>query len=183
MKKVFTVIILAFVVFLYASPGYAEKITEVKPSKALVGFRYHNTSLWGMTTRQVKEEIIDKNIAPMLAKYSCEMITDEKYLEKLQSKGYSDFASAEKADLLDIYKDDGFRYLIFVDVEPLRKAVPFGFESAAFVKIIDIQTAKYIHCGKIYKVTKWGGGGTVLWKIGQDIAAILEEKAFLAKSP
>lgn len=178
MKKSIAAMILVAVALFFSSIAYGAEATSPQTCKALVGLKYANTSIWGMTTQSVKEDIIDKNIAPILAKHHCEMITDEKYTQKLQAKGYADYVSAERADILDSYKDDGFRYLIFVEVEPVRAARPFGYESSAYVKIIDAESGKYVFSGKIHKLTKWGGAGTVIYKIGLDIATVLNEKAF-----
>ncbi|AIF51986.1 hypothetical protein [Pelosinus sp. UFO1] len=149
--------------------------------KVLLGFKYSNTSTWGMTTRSVHEDIIDKNVAPVLIKNNCEIVTDIKYLDKLQSKGYADSTSAEKADLLDIYKDDGFLYLIFIEVDPVRRAAGMGYESSAHVKIIDMRKSNYIFSGKVNGMTKWGGAGTASSNVGKEIRKILEEKVFPPK--
>lgn len=178
MKKRIVAMALVGVILCFATIAYGAEPTSHKICKALVGLKYANTSIWGMTTQSVKEDIIDKNIAHILAKNNCEMITDEKYTTKLQSKGYADYVSAERADILDSYKDDGFRYLIFVEIEPVRAARPFGYESSAYVKIIDAESGKYVFSGKLHKLTKWGGAGTVIYKIGMDIANTLNEKAF-----
>ncbi len=181
MKKILLLIVFVIGIFIFDSHAYAEPTVEAPSCKALIGFKYYNTATWGITTKEVREKIIDERIAPLLAKNKCEMITDEKYLVKLQERGYSDYSSAEKADLLDIYKNEGLRYLIFIEVEPLRRANPFGYESSAHVKIIDTEFSKYMFNGKIYKVTKWGGGGTVFEELGDDIKKILHEKVLESK--
>jgi hypothetical protein len=181
MRKIFVLMLLGIAVFVFGSHAYAEEVVATSPVKALVGFKYSNTSTWTMTTKSVREDIIDKNVAPVLAKNNCEMITDIKYLDKLQSKGYADSTSAEKADLLEIYKDDGFRYLIFIEVDPVRRAAGIGYESSAHVKIMDMDKSSYIFSGKVNGMTKWGGAGTASFNVGKEIKKILEEKVFLPK--
>lgn len=180
MRKIFALMLLGIAVFVFGSPAYAEEVVATSPIKALVGFKYSNTSTWAMTTKSVRKDIIDKNVAPVLANNNCEMITDTKYLDKLQSRGYADSISAEKADILDIYKDDGFRYLIFIEMEPVR-STGFGYESSAYVKIIDMEKSSYIYSGKVNGMTKWGGAGTASFNVGKEIKKILEEKVFLPK--
>jgi hypothetical protein len=180
-RKIFIFMLLGIVITIFGLPVYAEEITTPNPSKALVGFKYSNTSTWAMTTKSVRKDIIDKNVAPVLAENNCEMITDIKYLDKLQSKGYADSTSVEKADLLEIYKDDGFRYLIFIEVDPVRRAAGIGYESSAHVKIMDMEKSSYIFSGKVNGMTKWGGAGTASFNVGKEIRKILEEKVFLPK--
>ncbi len=150
---------------------------DAKQAKVFLWFKYYNTSSWGMTTKSVREDVVENNVVPVLVKNNSEIVTDDKYWDKLKSKGYSDSTSVERADLLDAYKDDGFRYLIFIDMEPIRKA-SIGYESSAHVKILDMESAKYLHNGKVVQMTKWGGAGTVADKLGKDIAKILEGRVF-----
>jgi hypothetical protein len=180
MKKIL-LILLTMLIMPYASASTPnDEITVGNPIKALVGFKYSNTSLWSLTTKGVARDVIGKNIAPMLAQNNCEMITDVKYLNKIQDKGYGDATSVERSDMLDIYKDDGFKYLIFIDMDPIRSS-GFGYESSAHVKIIDMENSKYIFSGKVNGMTKWGGAGTAAFNVGKEIRKILEEKVFLPK--
>ncbi|WP_371363676.1 hypothetical protein SRRS_45520 [Sporomusa rhizae] len=167
-------ILSALLLVIFVQPAFA---TQDNQTRVLVGFKYYNTSLWGMTTKSVYKDVVKSNVFPFLEKNNCTIVTDEKYFDKLKNNGYSDFSSVERADILEMYKDDGFKYLIFIEMEPIRSS-GIGYESSAHVKIIDMQTSKYLFNGKVPGMTKWGGAGTVANNIGKEIRKILEERVF-----
>jgi len=178
MKKLLIMILIMFVMpYASASPSNDTQI-PIK-TKVLLGFKYSNTSLWSLTTKGVADDVIGKNVIPVLDKNNCEIVTDVNVLNKIQNRGYGDPTSVEKSDMLDIYKDDGFNYLIFIDMDPIRSSNGFGYETSAHVKIIDMGNAKYIFSGKLNGMTKWGGAGTAAFNLGKEIRKILEEKVFI----
>lgn len=180
MKNLLLVLLMMFIMP-YASASDNDKTIVDNPCKTLVGFKYSNTSTWGVTTKSIKEDVIDKNVAPVLIKNNCKIITDMKYLDKLQLRGYADASSAEKADILDLYKDDGFQYLIFIEMDPVRPAAGMGYESSARIKVVDMENSKYLYSGRVNGMTKWGGAGTAAFNVGKEIRKILEEKVFPPK--
>ena len=70
-------------------------LAHAEQSKVLVGFKYYNTSTWGMTTKSVYKDVIGNNIIPILAKNNYDIVNDEKYFDKLKTNGYSDFSTSK----------------------------------------------------------------------------------------
>jgi hypothetical protein len=167
MRRILILLSLSFVVMLFASPVFANEGT--KQDKVYLYFEYPDS-------QKVKQVILESYVLPVLAKNNCDVITDRSFFAKLQSKGYADSISAERADIIDAYKDDDFRYLIFMDMDELQPGSGYSF---VYTKIIDMRTHKYIYSGRIYQATKGGGHGTLIKMIGKEIARVLKDKVFV----
>lgn len=183
MKKILSVLLLLAIALVInpAQPVHAKFVpsilTEKEPPKdVLVLFKYYNTATWGETTKNIRKKVIEERVLPALAKKQYSPTTDDKYFSKLESRGYGDLSSVEKADVFEIFKDDGFKYVVFIDMEPIRSAGGFGYETTAQVKIFDIVKQKHLFIGKMYQLTKWGGAGTAAEQLGDDIVKLVNVK-------
>ncbi len=150
--------------------------------KVLLGVNYRNTNMWGFSSRGTKNDLLGDNLRPTLLKNDCDIVYfGAEHSKLLLDKGYADFTAAEKADLIDVFKNYGFDYLILFDLDPVHFAFPFGFSASAYVKVIDMHKASYVYTGKISKLTKFGGIGTPVSKIGLDVTNVLNAKIFAVK--
>lgn len=151
-------------------------LEKIPPKDVLVLFKYYNTATWGETTENIRRKVIEERVLPTLTKKQYLPTTDEKYFTKIESKGYGDLSSVETTDIFDIYKDDGFKYVIFIDMEPIRSAGGFGYETTAKIKIFDMINQRHLFIGKMYQLTKWGGAGTAAEQLGDDIVKLINDK-------
>ena len=98
------------------------------------------------------------------------------YLAKLQKMGMTDLSTAERSDIVDVFKGADVDYCLYVEVQPFvarDKVTVFtiGKDITAVVpfKIIDLANNKYLYNGKF---TEKGSDSTVIGLIGNKSVAL-----------
>lgn len=151
-------------------------------AKVLLGMYYSNKSIWTSEDTSLRQYLYEQSIYPIFEKNKAVVITDSQYLNKLKDLGYFGFTHVTKLDIVETYKNDGFDYVILIDVEPVRRAGGAWFEDSAHVKIVDMKTNSYIFAGKRYCVNPDGGMSSIFRKLGKDIGNIIDVRVFKNKN-
>ncbi len=98
------------------------------------------------------------------------------YLERLNKIGIVDLSTAERADIMDVFKGDDIDYAIILEIQPFlaRDKITFftiGKDITTVVpfKIIDIANNKYLYNGKF---TEKASGSSMIGLIGNKSMAL-----------
>lgn len=95
------------------------------------------------------------------------LVDGKKYMDRMEKTGITDIFSAERSDIVEAFANEPVDYVVFVELEPfIRKETMTVFTQGMQmtgtleVKIIDLNTKKYLHVGKLIEKasdsTPWG---------------------------
>lgn len=96
---------------------------------------------------------MNDNFDAILKQYK--VIPGQRYVEMLNKNGISDITTAERGDIMEVFKGEDVDFVLFVEVQPfVRKEritfFTYGIDMTAIVpvKIIDLKGNKYLYNGK-----------------------------------
>lgn len=187
MKKWSTImsLILVTVLFIFNTNIVSANELDVTPenkTKPVVATIYINNA-----KSTYDEEIIKKlteRFNSKLAMYN--IVPGEKYVQKLNKIGVTDITVAERADLVQVFADEGVDYVVYAEVQPpiLKHWMSFFNVGVAAtvtipVKIIDVKNNKYLYNGKF---TEQADNSSMLGGVGTKAAVITAMDKILVKS-
>lgn len=170
-NKVSVLVLVALLVM--TSLGMAAPATEPAEGKATVALLYLNNA-----KSTFDDEINTKMTAnfDQLFKDKYNLISGERYIERLNKNGISDIATAERADILEAFKGDNVDYVVYVEIQPfVRKEritfFTYGKDMTAVVpmKLIDISGNKYLYNGKF---TEFASDSSMIGGVGNKSVAL-----------
>ncbi len=122
------------------------------------------------------DQSILKNLAKAVDCNTYQYIDGKTYIDSLNKIGIADITTAERADIINVFKGDDIDYAIFLQVDPfIRKdkvtIFTVGKEMTAIVpfKIIDVKNNRYIYNGKF---TEMAEDGSVFGDVGSKSVAL-----------
>lgn len=96
---------------------------------------------------------MNENFDNILKEYK--VIPGQRYVEMLNKIGISDITTAERSDIVEVFKGEDIDYVLYVELQPfVRKEritmFSYGIDITAIVpvKIIDLKSNKYLYNGK-----------------------------------
>lgn len=185
MKKRFTMMSLVLVMVLsIANISFANEldITPENKTKPVVATIYINNAKSTYDAEIMKK--ITERFNAKLGSYN--VVTGEKYVEKLNKIGVTDITVAERTDIVQVFADEGVDYVVYAEVQPpiFKQWVSFFNVGVAAtvtipVKIIDIKNNKYLYNGKF---TEQADNSSMLGGVGTKAAVIMAMDKILVKS-
>jgi hypothetical protein len=175
-RYLFPIMVLLLLVLMagvsFAAPDTSD-IAAPAPEKCKVALLYINN------TKSTYDDEIDKkmndNFKKLLSNY--EIIPGGKYIELLSKNGFTDISTAERSDLVDVFKNENIDYVIYAEIQPfIRKEkitfFTYGIDMTAIVplKIIDIKNNKYLYNGKF---TEIGSDSSMIGLVGNKSVSML----------
>lgn len=174
MKKIFLLMFLIIaIIMILTNIVFAEEetATEVK-TKPVVATIYINNAK-STYDEEITKKLTDR-FNSKLTMY--EVRSGAKYIEKLNKMGVTDITTAERADIIQAFSDEGIDYVVYAEVQPpiLKNWQSFFNIGVAAtvtipVKIIDIRNNKYLYNGKF---TEQADNSSMLGGVGTKAAVI-----------
>lgn len=168
MKKIllclFSLLLIANICFAAEAPTTDGQKVETK--KVSVALLYVNNA------KSTYDDEINKkmmgNFDSLLKNYT--VIPGERYIELLNKTGIADITTAERTDIVEVFKGENIDYVLFAEIQPfVRKEriafFSYGIDMTAIVpiKIIELKNNKYLYNGKF---TEFASDSTMLGSIG-----------------
>lgn len=157
MKKVLKMLLLSLILLLPLSNVYAmelvtdkEQVVEKKlPQLAVLYVNNAKTKYDDAINEKIMQNIDE------ILKNRYEKISGEKYIADLNKKGITDISMAERADIMDSFKNESMDYVMYVSIEPLIVRDKMTFFTVGkdvtvvmALKIIDLKNNCYVYNGK-----------------------------------
>lgn len=146
LKKRLVLMLILCVLMSISIPAYAEQTEETVKKPILVLF-YKNSS--NTTFDADIDAKMQDYIKKVFANY--QIIEGTQYSDKLKKNGITNANTAERVDIIDVFKDESVSYVLSVEVKPFirkekRTVLSRSMDSTATVpvKIINIGTKKYV---------------------------------------
>lgn len=172
MKKVLKMLLLSLILLLPLSNVYAMEL--VTDNEQVVEKKLPQLAVLYVNNAKTKyddaiNEKIMQNVDEIL-KNRYEKISGEKYIADLNKKGITDISMAERADIMDSFKNESMDYVMYVSIEPLivRDKITFftvgkDVTVVMALKIIDLKNNRYVYNGKF---TEKASDSTAIGGIG-----------------
>lgn len=172
MKKVLKMLLLSLILLLPLSNVYAMELVTDK--EQVVEKKLPQLAVLYVNNAKTKyddaiDEKIMQNIDEIL-KNRYEKISGEKYIADLNKKGITDISMAERADIMDSFKNESMDYVMYVSIEPLIVRDKMTFFTVGkdvtvvmALKIIDLKNNRYVYNGKF---TEKASDSTAIGGIG-----------------
>lgn len=165
LKKIFLITLV--LMFSIQTLCFAAGDEAKKPEKVSVALMFVNNA---KTTydNELTEKMM-KNFSEVLDN-SYNVIPGQRFIELLYKTGISDIATAERGDILDVFKGETIDYVLFAELQPFVRKERYTFFTQGIdmtavipVKIIDLKTGKYLYNGKF---TEFASDSTMLGMVG-----------------
>lgn len=156
-RLVVLVVLITFVLFqgLVCAAFDPSKIVvpteEQESTKARVALMYVNNAK-ATYDDEINKKMND-NFDTILKQYK--IIPGQRYVEMLNKIGINDITTAERGDIIGVFKGEDIDYVLYVEIQPfVRKEritfFTYGIDITAIVpvKIIDLKGNKYLYNGK-----------------------------------
>lgn len=139
---------------------------NVDNKKATVALLYINNA---KTTydNELNKKMMD-NFDSVLKNYN--VVPGARYIDLLGKAGITDITTAERSDIMEVFKGENVDYVVFVELEPFVRKEKFtvftqGIDMTAIVpvKIIDLKNNKYLYNGKF---TEFATDSTIIGFVG-----------------
>jgi hypothetical protein len=199
MHRVFRFLLFSLIVFFYLS---STTLTNAAPSPETTDpVKKKLLYICVFKKDEFQSKVVDETqpkkhgilIAPFKERLSKEnylVIDDSTYFERMKKAGFPDIASIEKGDIIDIFKDGQFDYIMLLELAPYDtlSETPYrnsfgtydtakiGKKESAHFKLIKVAESRYLYNGKINKNTIWGSEFAVTRKIAEEVDLIVDEK-------
>lgn len=172
MKKVLKMLLLSLILLLPLSNVYAmelvtdkEQVVEKKlPQLAVLYVNNAKTKYDDAINEKIMQNVDE------ILKNRYEKISGEKYIADLNKKGITDISMAERADMMDSFKNESMDYVMYVSIEPLIVRDKMTFFTVGkdvtvvmALKIIDLKNNRYVYNGKF---TEKASDSTAIGGIG-----------------
>lgn len=116
---------------------------------------------------ELNKKIMD-NFDQLLKQYN--VIPGQRYIELLNKTGISDITTAERGDIIEVFKGEDIDYVLFAELQPFVRKERYTFFTQGIdmtaimpVKIIDLKSNKYLYNGKF---TEFSSDSTMLGMVG-----------------
>jgi len=168
MKKM---LLCLFTLLLIANIGFAAEaatadVQKAETTKVTVALLYVNNA-----KSTYDDELNNKmkgNFDSLLKNYN--VIPGGRYIELLNKAGIADITTAERTDIIEVFKGQNIDYVLFAELQPfVRKEritfFTYGIDITAIVpiKIIDLKNNKYLYNGKF---TEFASDSSMIGGIG-----------------
>lgn len=172
MKKVLKMLLLSLILLLPLSNVHAMEL--VTDNEQVVEKKLPQLAVLYVNNAKTKyddaiNEKIMQNVDEIL-KNRYEKISGEKYIADLNKKGITDISMAERADMMDSFKNESMDYVMYVSIEPLIVRDKMTFFTVGkdvtvvmALKIIDLKNNRYVYNGKF---TEKASDSTAIGGIG-----------------
>ncbi len=169
MKKILMLFIVTAILFsvTFIPNAHAFEFSSSKENQPNVALLYINNA------KTTYDDEINKTIMDnfdSLLKKNYNIIPGTRYIELLNKSGIVDIATAERSDIIDVFKGENVDYVLFCELQPfIRKErqtfFTYGIDMTAIIplKIIDLSKNKYLYNGKF---TEFASDSTMLGGIG-----------------
>lgn len=157
---------------LIANTCFAAEIIQAAEDQNSGNKKVNVALLYVNTAKTTYDDELNKkmtsNFNSLLKNYN--VIPGERYIELLNKSGISDITTAERSDIVQVFKGENIDYVLFAELQPfVRKErisfFSYGIDMTAIVpiKIIDLKNNKYLYNGKF---TEFASDSTMLGGIG-----------------
>lgn len=116
-----------------------------------------------------------KNFDSLLKNYN--VIPGGRYIELLNKTGITDITTAERTDIIEVFKSENIDYVLFAELQPfVRKEritfFSYGIDMTGIVpiKIIDLKNNKYLYNGKF---TEFASDSSMIGGIGNKSVSLI----------
>jgi hypothetical protein len=148
-----------FVLFLVPAVCLADSATNV-PSKPVVAILFVNNA------KTTFDDDLTNKMLPGLRNYlgdKYDVRDGAPFVERLNKNGIADISTAERSDIVEVFKGEDIDYAMYVEVQPfLRKEkhsmFSYGLDMTAVVpfKIISLKANRYLYNGKFTEIASEG---------------------------
>lgn len=145
-KRSVMFLLLLCIMISVAVPAYAEQPEEtVKKPVVVLFYKNSSNTTFNADTDAKMQEYLQKAFA------NYQIVEGTNYADKLKKNGISNIITAERADIIDVFKDEAVNYVISMEIKPFVRKEKRTFFSRSVdltatvpVKIINITTKKYV---------------------------------------
>lgn len=155
-RKLIILLVIMGVISLHAI-GYANEMSGRAnlgdgSKKAVVALIFVNNA---KTTydNELTQKLMENFTLQLKEKYT--IVLGTSYMERLQKRGIIDIATAERADIVDVFKGENVDYVLYCELQPFVRKEKFtvftqGIDMTAVMplKIISVKDNKYLYNGK-----------------------------------
>jgi hypothetical protein len=149
------ILVFSFQVLVFAAENSSSVETNVE-KKNVVLIVANKSKVSSVTQKQIDNLLLTPIPQNLQSHYNVSV--DMKYYEKFKAIGYDSIAATERADIIDVFKEENIDYAILIEFLPNDSSttttfvnglsIPYtSFTYHAHMKIVDIKANKYLYNG------------------------------------